>query len=148
FQVHPDDHVEYGVDHGARVDRLGKELGIEVGAVAEPYAIDDRIEDKGQEDRRIGNDKRHRPRVFRTLQVAAPGAPSWHHKGARGQRLGNFENLGSVHDPASQVCAMGYLARIVPIRFSAFSAAACGVIPSLITSASAVPQICWASASA
>ena len=48
----------------------------------------------------------------------------------------------------SQLCAIGYLAKIAPIRFRAFSAATCGVIPSRITSASAVPQICWASASA
>src|SRR5262249_46013281 len=47
-----------------------------------------------------------------------------------------------------QVPTIGYFARIVPIRLSAFSAAACGVIPSRMTSASAAPQICWALASA
>ena len=47
-----------------------------------------------------------------------------------------------------QVPTIGYFARIVPIRLSAFSAAACGVIPSRMTSASAAPQICWAFASA
>jgi hypothetical protein len=49
---------------------------------------------------------------------------------------------------APQLCAIGYLAKITPILFSAFSAAACGVIPSLMTSASAAPQTCWEFASA
>ena len=48
----------------------------------------------------------------------------------------------------SQLAVIGYLARISRILFRAFSAAACGVIPSLMTSASAVPQICWEFASA
>ena len=52
----------------------------------------------------------------------------------------------SIHAP--QLCAIGYFAKITPILFNAFSAAACGVIPSLITSASAAPQTCWEFASA
>ena len=50
--------------------------------------------------------------------------------------------------PVGQLSTTGYFARIAPIRVSAFSAAACGVIPSRITSASAAPQSCWAFASA
>jgi hypothetical protein len=47
-----------------------------------------------------------------------------------------------------QLSAIGYFARISPIRLSAFSAAACGVIPSRMMSASAPPQTCWAATSA
>jgi hypothetical protein len=47
-----------------------------------------------------------------------------------------------------QLSAIGYFAKSAPIRASAFSAAACGVIPSRMMSASAAPQTCWASASA
>jgi len=47
-----------------------------------------------------------------------------------------------------QPSAIGYFARIAPIRLSAFSAAACGVMPSRITSPSAAPHNCWAFASA
>src|SRR5262249_5241095 len=47
-----------------------------------------------------------------------------------------------------QLPAIGYFARISPIRLSAFSVAACGVIPSRMMSASATPQTCWAITSA
>jgi hypothetical protein len=47
----------------------------------------------------------------------------------------------------AQLCAIGNFASTCPMLLSAFSAAACGVIPSLMTSAAAVPQICWAFAS-
>ena len=49
---------------------------------------------------------------------------------------------------ASQLRATGYFARIVPMRFSALSAAACTVMPSFTTSATAMPQIWLALASA
>ena len=60
----------------------------------------------------------------------------------------SFPPAASCRYAPPQLCAIGYLARIAPIRLSAFSAAACGVIPSRTTSASAAPQICWAFASA
>ena len=44
----------------------------------------------------------------------------------------------------SQACPIGYLARILPMRFKALSAASCGVMFSRMTLACAEPQICAA----
>ena len=105
--------------------------------------------------------------AFRTIEPSAlrcapPGPAARCRIDARRQIVSRARAMGSSQsgdysipvgtDPssiaASQLCAIGYLPRIASIRLSAFSAAACTVIPSRITSASAVPQICWESASA
>src|SRR5687767_5992492 len=60
-------------------------------------------------------------------------------RGAAGRPISAIDALVMV---ASQLAAIGYLAKMSSIRLRAFSAAAFGVMPPMMMSVLATPQVC------
>src|SRR5271165_308478 len=74
FDVDANSQINDGIYHRHLKDRVVPQFCIESRIVSEPEAVDDRISDKREEDRDIGDTERKGPGVLRALQTAAPSA--------------------------------------------------------------------------